>query len=64
MKMRYENLAFAPLDDDYLFERDEEIRKRRRYNPAQDWDEDEAIERDYGDPLRRKRKSPYNWGEL
>lgn len=60
--MRYENLAFAPLDDDYLFERDEEIRKRRRYNPAQDWDEDEAVESDCEE--RRTKKSPYNWGEL
>jgi hypothetical protein len=59
------SLAYPPADDDYLFEEDEYNRKQRRtYNPANDWDEDESVERDYGDPLRLAKKNAHNWGEL
>lgn len=55
-------LAYPPADDDYLFEQDERRKRRGAHNPAQDWDEDEAVESDCEE--RRTKKSPYNWGEL
>ena len=53
--------AYPPPDDDYLFEQDEYRRKRRAYNPAQDWDENEAVESDCEE--RRTKKNPHGWGE-
>lgn len=57
------DLAWPPADDDYLFEQDERRKRRGAHNPAQDWDEVEAVERDYGDPLRLTKKNPHGWGE-
>lgn len=54
-------LAYPPADDDYLFEQDEHRNRRGAHNPAQDWDEDEAVERDYEE--RRTKKNPHGWGE-
>lgn len=45
-------LSHPPMDDDYLVIEDER-RGRSCYDYAADWDEDEAVEDDFGpDPLR------------
>jgi hypothetical protein len=53
------SLSCPPADEDYLFQEDEWNRKRKAHNPANDWDEDEAVEECFADPLRLVRKSPY-----
>lgn len=55
---RFYPLSYAPLDDDYLYAEDEERQSNSSYNWVTDMEEDEAVERDYGDPLRLTRKSP------
>jgi hypothetical protein len=50
-------LSYAPLDDDYL---EYEDHHKSKYHYEDEWDEDEAVEEYYIDPLRlAKEKSSY-----
>lgn len=45
---QFGSLSHPDEDDGYLFEADERReRKSRVYNPADDWDENEAVEADF-----------------
>ena len=53
---KFGTLSFAPLDDDHL---EYENHHRSDYHYEDEWDEDEAVERDFADPLRLIKKCSF-----
>ena len=46
---RYYPLSHPPVDDDYLVYEDMERHHNSSYDYSADWDECEAVERDFGE---------------